>query len=441
MRRSLTARVVTGAIVWITLALGFGGYAIYGIFQNSAQRQFDLRLEEELTQLTAAVVFSPEDIAARMTSPAFARSYSGLYWQAVTDDRTAFRSRSTQGWTLPQIETAELSRGSIDGPDGQTLRWLGRSLISPDGKHWALTIAQDSVVLSQETAGFRKGLILSAIVLAFALVSAAVLLLRTALSPLRSLRASINRLQAADGELLLSDFPAEVRPLVTDLNEAFEKNSRLQEKSRMQAANLAHALKTPAAVLNNEIDRLDAGKGIDTAVARTAIDRIAASADAHLRTVGPADLVLRQEKIDVGQVVKDLLDALSRLFREIHFDLRASGDLRMMMATSDLQEVAGNLLENAGKWASKTVDVTIAGTDTSISLRIEDDGPGVPVAMRCKILEQGTRLDESKPGTGLGLAIVEGVVESYGGTLTLSSSRRGGVLAEVILPRGNLNAS
>jgi len=441
MRHSLTARVAVGAILWITLALGFGGYAVYGIFQDSAQRQFDLRLEEELIQLTAAVAFSPQDIAARMTSPAFARSYSGLYWQAVPEDGAAFRSRSTQGWALPLVDTADLSTGSAEGPDGQTLRWLGTLLVGPEGTRWALTIAQDSAVLSEEASRFQQGLILSAVVLAVALVGAAILLLRTALSPLRSLRASVDRLQAADGGLPLSEFPAEVRPLVSDLNEAFEKNLRLREKGRMQAANLAHALKTPATVLNNEIDRMDAGKGLDIAVARAAIARIAASADAHLRTAGSSELAVRQTRIDAGRVVGELRDAMTRLFPEIRFNIKTSGDLEVTMSTSDLQEIAGNLLENAGKWAAGTVAITLEGSKGALRLRIEDDGPGVPEAMRRKIVQQGVRLDETKSGSGLGLAIVEDVLEAHGGELALSASDLGGVMADVVLPRAKLNAS
>ena len=282
MMQSLTARVLLGALVWIVLAIGIGGYGVYKVFQASAVRQFDLRLAEEMELLVAAVAFQPDDPSARMTTPAFQRVYSGTYWQALQGP-AIFRSRSLQGISLPVSAGVTEIWGESTGPDNQPLRFVSSSVTTPDGLVWDLTVAATIARLQDEQDRIQISLWLAAGLLTFTLSAAAFLLLRTALSPLSSLRDAVQSLSDDKAAHDPDGFPTEIRPLVSDLNDAFEKNIRQRRRGEIQAANLAHALKTPAAILQNEISRVGQGDPLDVASATAAVEQISATAEAHLR--------------------------------------------------------------------------------------------------------------------------------------------------------------
>ena len=433
---SLTVRVLLGAAVWIVIALSAGGYAIFDVFRTSALRQFDQRLEQELDLLSVAVARAPDALRSRMTSPGFARVYSGDYWLAEREDGTVFTSRSLWDARLP-IDGADglISRRFVPGPDDQRLRLLARRLTAPDGTAWRIAVASDLALLDRETVAFQQGLLLSGAWLALALIVAAALLLRSALWPLRELRRAVRAQKSGDAVSVPKAFPSEVSPLVQDLNAMLEKNARLREKGRVQAANLAHALKTPAAILQNEVDRALAGGAVDLRLAEEAVSRITAAADRHLTHAGqgPEDLP-PGEAFDAVAVTEELLRAVRRLFPGIDFAQRGPRRLYLAVPAADQQEMLGNLLENAGKWARTRVVATLAAEDTRAALAVEDDGPGIPADLRDRILEQGVRLDQVKGGSGLGLSIVKDLVECYGGALCLGTSPLGGLRVQVSFP-------
>ena len=155
---SLRVRVLVGAVIWILVAVASGGYAVVEVFRDSAMRQFDQKLEQELTLLSVAVATAPENPSQRMTSPAFARVYSGFYWQAERDGMQ-FKSRSLWDQVL-EIPTGQgMVRSEAIGPDDQNLRLLSRNLRAPDGVRWQLTVAADLAKLEEQTALFQRGLL------------------------------------------------------------------------------------------------------------------------------------------------------------------------------------------------------------------------------------------------------------------------------------------
>ncbi|MEL6641151.1 MAG: sensor histidine kinase [Pseudomonadota bacterium] len=434
MTQSLTARVLLGASVWVFLAVGIGGYGVYQVFHDSAVRQFDTRLDEELELLIAAVAFHPRDPAARMTMPAFQRIYSGRYWQATQPDMV-FRSRSLQGFPLPSSDGTAPGKGNSPGPDGQTLRVVSKTVTTPGGADWHLSVAADTDLLEEEQAIIQRSLLMAAGLLMFVLTSAAFLLLRTALAPLSSVRHAVRALKYETGAHDPDSFPTEIRPLIADLNDAFQKNVRLRERGEVQAANLAHTLKTPAAILQNEISRVADGAQLDVPIARAAVDQISTTADAHLLAA-----LTRQENavndavIDGANSLRNLVSATSRLFPDIRLRVEAPDRLEMQIAETAFQEILGNLVENAGKWAQREIVVKLKQDEDQVVLQVEDDGPGVPKEKREKILIQHVRLDEAKPGVGLGLSIVLGILERIGGSISLDKSALGGLAAEVKFP-------
>ncbi len=245
-------------------------------------------------------------------------------------------------------------RLEADGPDRQLLRLIARRTTGHDDKTWTLAVAADTSSLTEEVNSFRQTLLLSSAILAFSMLDAAVLMLRAALSPLHILRQAVINRHADESKKIGGSFPSEVQPLVDDLNTLLERNERLREKGRVQVANLAHALKTPAAILRNELTKARRGEQMNVELADEAIENVSAAADRHLSltTAGP-DEKPTGELVDVVPVVKEIIRALTRLFIEKEFRLSAPEQLPIPRSRPKQLEVFGNLLENAGKWSTR----------------------------------------------------------------------------------------
>lgn len=436
MFRSLTARAIAASLIWIAVALGAGGWVILEVFHASLARQFDARLEAQLELLSASIAASAADPAARMTDPDFQRAYSGAYWQAERADGLFHRSRSLWDSILTvSPDGAEMERRDATGPDGEGIRLLTIRQRSPDQAEWTLAVAADKASLDQEFAQFQRTLWISAAILGAALLAAAILLLRAALLPLKELRRAVLARHSEHRGELTGRFPEELAPLVEDLNSLLRRNERLREKGRLQAANLAHALKTPAAILRNEIQKLRRDGNLNVVLAEQAVENLSATADRHLSltAAAPEDMAF-SERTDVVPVAREVVRAIGRLFPDIAFELSGKDQLLLEMSRTDQFELLGNLVENAAKWARGRVRLRFAGESGAVSLIVVDDGCGVPEESRARILVQGVRLDESRKGSGLGLTIVSDIVERYRGELDLSRSELGGLRVEVKLP-------
>jgi signal transduction histidine kinase len=268
------------------------------------------------------------------------------------------------------------------------------------------------------------------------------LIITTVLRPLRKLRADVATRWDKDEKLIPEDYPEEVSPLVCDINDLLHKNRQIVDGARRQAADLAHALKTPSAILRNELQALsDAGVGAHAAV--EALDRIDAQLGrslARMRAANTAELT--HSRTDLSNSI----DRFSRLFssmaeRDGKLLLADKTDnLWVRMDTQDIEEILGNLLDNALKWSTKTVRMTAARGREGIIISIEDDGPGIPEQSHREALRSGGRLDTSKTGTGLGLAIAIDLLKAYGADLVLDKSRElGGLAARVFLPANSVS--
>ena len=432
---SLTARAIAASLIWIVVALGAGGWVILEVFHASIERQFDRRLEAQLELLSASVAKSAADPSARLTDPDFQRVYSGAYWQAESDSGTFHRSRSLWDSVLSVSPAgADIERQNATGPDGEAIRLLSRIQRSPDHVEWTLAVAAGKASLEQEFAQFRRTVWISAAILGTALLVAAFLLLQTALLPLKELRRAVLARHAEHKGELTGRFPEELAPLVADLNSLLRRNERLREKGRLQAANLAHALKTPAAILRNEIQKQHRGERLNVALAEQAVENLSAAADRHLSlaAAAPEDIAFN-DRTDVVPVAEDVVRAIGRLFPDIAFEITEDAKLMLDMSRSDQFELLGNLVENAAKWAEGRVRLCLSLHEGSAVISVEDDGCGVPEESRTRILEQGVRLDESRKGSGLGLTIVSDIVDRYRGKLDLGTSELGGLKAEVKL--------
>ncbi len=442
MSGSLTSRAIAAGVIWIACALGLGGWAINGVFQGSISRQFDARLEAELDLLTARIAESDSNPAGRMSNPDFLRAYSGTYWQAYAADGRQYRSRSLWDTELPVPETVDGEyRKETGGPGDRSVRLLARTVTMPDGMQWTLAVGRDRSGLQKEVAAFQRTLLLSAALFGAVLLISAFLLLRIALAPLRRLHRAVQGRQLRSGPIE-GPYPSEIAPLVDDLNRMLTRNERLRERGRLQAANLAHALKTPAAILANELAKARRGDPLDLTLSTEAVDNIAAAAERHLglADAGPEDGPV-PASTDAVPVAREVVRAIRRIYPDQSLEIAADRAVLVRADRSEITEVLGNIVDNAAKWARGKVRLSLSGKAGLGAITVEDDGPGVPVINRDRILEQGVRLDETRSGTGLGLTIVADIVERHGGRIRMARSSLGGLKLVVELPAGQLAAS
>lgn len=435
--RSLRARAVTAGIVWalITIVLGLGVLSTY-LGQVSEERFVEL-LQTRHTQALVAVANNaadPEDIPQAIGDPIYQRPFSGQYWQIESDDGILLVSPSLVEGLLPFAE--EYFEGStirtIRMDDGEEVLCIGQWLIMDNGQRWYVQAASSIAELREQEAVLRRSLVWAFAIVTVIAIAGALVQVAAMLKPLNTLRRDVAARWEHEDGLELGGYPVEVAPLVSDINALLERNRDIIKGSRKQAADLAHAIKTPAAIMRNELESLQA-KGREVTDALGALDRLDAQLQRSLAR-------MRADGSDsaIG-VITDLDTALGRLERAFNALARNAGKqftadiaagLRVRMDQSDFEEILGNLLDNATKWSAGSFVLTARKTDDpGVEITIADDGPGIPDTELKQAVKSGRRLDQSMPGTGLGLAIASDLVDVYGGTLTLGRSEELGGLA------------
>jgi len=453
LRHSLRGRLLLGTLLWITVSVSVAGWALSDLFRTHLTRQLTSELMVHMNQLVAALSVDAQGKATLGTQPAdprLAQPYSGLYWQVdrlPPDDAqqlAAFHSRSLWDQTLqppatgwyPAINTLEPFRG----PQSKPMLALVRVVIPPEGAdRYRLIVAVDQSVLEQPLMRFRTmaGVFLG--LLAFGLIMAAFMQLVVGLRPLATLRQQLGNVRQQGQARIEGRFPSEVQPLVEEFNLVLKQNNDIVQRARAQAGNLAHALKTPLTVLSNAAaqDSSAFGRLVAEQVefARRQVDHHLAQARAAAAAQVPGQRT----------VVQPLLDGIERVMRSIYADkgLQLHFDVLPVTAVffgqaQDMQEMLGNLIDNACKWADRQVWVRVRlGVDhgaATLLITVEDDGPGLLEARREEIFQRGVRLDERKPGSGLGLAIVRDLAAVYGGSVQAFLADTGGLGVELRLP-------
>ncbi len=444
---SLASRLIAAASVWTVLGLLIGGFALSGTFSKAVQSNFDVSLRSDLDSLIAAAELDPQGIISlegRYLDSRFDRVYSGLYWQIVPvgsdGGRQISRSLFDKNIALTDsTKSGEFTWGYALGPERQRLRVLSRRITFPGsngGKSQAfdLYVAGNLVDVDAEIAEFNGTLFWSFVVLGLGLIGAVFLQVRIGLQPLRRVTDALTRIRDGKARRLEGNFPAEIVPLANELNSLIEHSSEVVGRARTHVSNLAHFLKTPLTVLSSEADAqpgplADAVKR-HVATMRRQVDHYLTRA----RAAGSLDVLGNRTP------VKPVLDDLARVLTRIHRDsgvvisVDCPADLNFRGERQDLEEIAGNLIDNACKWSHGRVAVTASHGGSTFTLAVEDDGEGLAPEERAQVGQRGERLDESVPGSGLGLAIVHDIAKLYGGSLSLESADLGGLRAVLMLP-------
>ena len=322
---------------------------------------------------------------------------------------------------------------------------------------WVLTVFAVVLVLGALMAHLRPrwaGLVHTSFLIigAVVLMTAGVSVIRRGLSPFALLQQRLGDVRSGRTSRLEGEYPTEVEPLVHDLNTLLEERERRVIQAVAKAGDLAHGLKTPLAILVQEVERARAsGQTEFAALVREQVDRMRRQIDSHLAQARANAGGTLGARACVAEATQALIRAMERLYIERHLTLSADvpRDVTVRVPAEDLEEMLGNLLDNACKWARSRVRVSATagvvpapngetglqvGPARHVTIIVDDDGVGIEPSLRQSVLGRGVRADEKAPGSGLGLAIVRDLAEAYGGTIVLDESPDGGVRARLTLP-------
>lgn len=452
---SLALRLFLSATVWAVLILLVTGFALSGLYRNSVERGFDRRLGVYLKTLIADLA-SPdipiEKTGQMLGEPLFELPLSGWYWQVTRVDRSkpeVTSSRSLWDRALPHLNDQQTPpdpdgtrKAYVQGPEDQRLRLVERDVDLGDDGRFVVSVGGDAAELDDEIQAFNWAIVTTFIVLAVVLLMTTLFQVRFGLAPLSRISRGIAAIRSGRAEKLEGSFPVEIEPLARETNALLESNREIVERARTHVGNLAHALKTPLSVMMNEA----AARG-DDPLAGKVKEQAQIMRDQVARHLERARIAARVAVVGTITDVVPVVQAVARTVektqhdKELTIQLDIQGEAQFRGERQDLEEMIGNLVDNAGKWASSRVSIEVLAEQPQsgrqqVRIVVDDDGPGLTPAQRERVARRGQRLDESKPGSGLGLSIVVELARLYGGELNLGTAPIGGLRAELVLPAG-----
>ena len=452
---SLAFRLFLWATGWTVVILIVTGIVLSTLYRNAVERAFDRRLDVYLRTLVADVA-SPEEgndkFPQSIGEPLFDLPLSGWYWQVARLDTAKpemHSSRSLWDSNFPHLPDSGQSsagfggyrQGYAQGPEDARLRIAERTIDLGEDGRYLVAVAGDASEIDNEMRSFDRVIGATFGALAIALLLTTALQVRFGLSPLKRISESLAAIRSGRAERLQGEFPVEIAPLARETNALIDANREIVERARTHVGNLAHALKTPLSVLVNE-----AAARADDPLAQKVREQTDIMRDQVARQLERARLAARSTVvgalIDVSPVVTALARTMEKLHRErdIAIAVDVPEQARFSGEQHDLEEMIGNLVDNACKWAQSRVAIEVvadrfeADGKPRVRIIVDDDGPGLSPSEREQVALRGRRLDESKPGSGLGLSIVVELAGLYRGVLTLGTAPIGGLRAELALP-------
>jgi len=444
---SLSRRMIGVAALWIATLLLAGGFALDRVLTRSIVANFDSQLVLVLNGMLGAAEIGPDGEVRFSRPPAdqrFIEPYSGLYFQISGAGAETFASRSLWDRRLRVSDThADLKTHLYDSDEFSTrgqsepLRIAERDAILPGSPvRWRFQVAQSRETVDDQIHRLRSTLFWSFLALGIGLLILAALQTFYGLWPLRRVRNEVADIRSGDKTRISDEFPTEIRPLTEEINQLLAHNEAQAEEARRHAGNLAHALKTPLTVITNAATAHSPDLA-DTVCREALVMR--RQVDHHLaraRAIGRR--AAAQSRSRVWESLEAVERAVDRLYEGVTVDIAGDHQAQVRVERQDLDEMLGNLVENAAKYGGGRVFVTVEPKGAMVDILVEDDGPGIPPEKRGELFTRGARLDTTgKPGTGLGLAIVRDVAEIYAGSVRLEESEDlGGLLARLSLPAG-----
>lgn len=454
---SLAFRLFATSAAWTLLVLPLAGYLIYSLYREDVQLGFDSQLKKLLTAIAVDSMntVGEEPITPQnLYEPLFEVTHSGWYWQIRPIDGAEGRTlvspslvsgvlQSPYDKKFP-TDTTGTRWMNVPGPRGEPIRIL--EVIDTPGHDptkpkYSVIVAGPLDWLEDSIAKFRNRLTIALSLAGLGLVAVTLFQVRFGLLPLRRIEKGLASIRSGEATALDEQLPIEIEPLQNELNALINSNQDIIDRARTHVGNLAHALKTPLAVITNEARDDQTAFGAKVAEqAQIMRDQVTHYLD-RARIAARAGVIGRVTEVEA--TVEPLVRTLERIHLErgIEITMKISNGAKFQGEKQDLEEMLGNLLDNACKWGRKNVYLTVTVEPSEAKARtkrlkisVDDDGPGLTAEQRAKIGKRGLRLDESKPGSGLGVSIVNDLAASYRGALTLEASPYGGLCARIDLP-------
>jgi len=441
MDKPLTKRIITISVFWIVIALVFTAVLMGRFYREHIEEHYDAHVATHVEELVVAVETDPDGnvrLSRKPTDPRFYRPDSGWYWEILGGNRLLVKSSSLgdqqldlSGMTLDEGQDVQ----SVYGPGQQKLRAHVVHVSYPHEPGSLIFVATaPEMQIKDDVHEFYTHIMASFLVLGIGLSVAVVMQVMVALKPLKAIRSAISDIRAGKTERLPQEFPSDVQPLVDELNFLLDHNETLLKRARNQLGDLAHSVKNPLSVIRNEARSMSSKQG------QLILDQSHVMASNIDHYLSRARIYGKQDAIGYRTSVKSVIDDLSFAVEHIHKERGIEIEMLNLDnkwfrgEAQDLEEMVGNLIDNACKWAKTRVVVKCTSDHNQLALIIEDDGPGIAEGELKTITQRGRKLDESSPGHGQGLGIAEDIAVLYGGGLKLSKSEMGGLRAELDLP-------
>jgi signal transduction histidine kinase len=450
--QSIAVRLFVMSALWSFIILLVAGFLLTAYYRRTSEQAFDDRLGSFLRALIADIVTagSSRIEPGGLGDPRFEVALSGWYWQITRLDAEkpeVQASRSLFAASLPRLADARvpaedggLRRASINGPDERPLRLVERVVDTEGNGIYLVQVAAPVTDLEAQIRRFEYALAVTFGLLALALVGTTAFQVRFGLRPLRQLEAGIAQIRRGETDRVEGAFPRDIAPVAAELNLLIAANRDIVERARTQVGNLAHALKTPLSVIVNEAA---ASRG---ALAEKVGEQVQIMRDQLAYYLDRARAATRAGALGTATEVAPVITALQRTFEKIYVERALTirtdvpAGLRFFGERQDFEEMVGNLVDNACKWAQSDIEIRLQSEPGAsagqklLRIVVDDDGPGLTPEQREEATRRGRRLDETKPGSGLGLSIVSDLAAGYGGSLILATSPLGGLRAELSLP-------
>ena len=441
MRNTLAFRIIALSGIWIIISLAVTAAMLVSNHREHTAHHYDAHVAMHLEELTGASHFTDSgrfELAFKPSDPRYNDLYSGWYWEVKQGRKTLKRSESLGENVLNlknTVPSPEVVIHEIEGPQEEFLRvHIVEIRIDPDRDPLVFLATSPTTGITEDVVEYSNHIIFGFIVLGLGLLLAVVLQVRVALKPLKAISTRISEIRGGKADKLPEDQLEDVQPLVDELNNLLDHNAVLVKRARNQLGDLAHSVKNPLTVINNAVHDLESGKrGL---ILKQTKD-ISKNVDHYLsraRTFGTEKVL--GSRTSIKTVAEDLVYAMQRIYqdRDLQFDLSCLQGCWFKGEGQDLDEMLGNLLDNASKWAESRVVVGCGPNNDRLEIIVEDDGPGIDEEEFENVMRRGHKLDESMPGHGQGLGIVKDIAALYGGSLKLAKSEMGGLQAKLDLP-------
>ncbi|RKE79352.1 signal transduction histidine kinase [Rhizobium sp. AG855] len=442
-RPSISKRLVVFSLVFVTATVIFASVILYLIAAGVVREQIDQRLDTQIEGLRGNLFVDADGKLALRTSldgPPFDRTGAGWYWQ-VSNGQMRIASRSLAGQTIDSpprpLDWRHVLSGAPQPTDhmpfqGEEL-YLRVASADIDGKTVEISVTAPQSALTAPARRALLWLIPVMTLLGTVLVAGTLLQVRFGIRPLRQLTSSISDITAGNLQRLPEIEVEELKPVTQEINRLVDQNLKRLADTRLHFANLAHGLKTPVTSLSLA---LHPGNDPDGEM-RNLVDRIDRRIRHHLARARKTAAGGTGLRTAIKPRIDDLLLVMTRIYSDrgiaVHCDM--DPEISVSCAEEDVDEILGNLIDNAFKWATGLITISARTEGSTLAIVVEDDGPGIAAATISDAFLPGKRLDETVPGDGFGLAIAGELTQLYGGSIHLSKAASGGLRCLVSLPR------